>query len=66
MTSTNAGQRTFTLNASGVAVVKGWVKGTIPNYGFILLNAANTNGLDFSSSEAATVSQRPKLTVIYQ
>jgi hypothetical protein len=47
-------------------MVQGWVNGTVSNQGFIMLNAANTNGLDVSSSEASTTALRPKLTVTYQ
>ncbi|HKP94528.1 MAG TPA: DNRLRE domain-containing protein [Fibrobacteria bacterium] len=61
-----AGTLTVALNASGIALVQGWVNGSIANQGIAILNAANTNGLDVSSSEAATVAARPKLTVTYQ
>lgn len=61
-----AGSLTVSLNATGVALVQGWVNGSIANQGVILMNASNTNGLDVSSSEAATVATRPKLTVTYQ
>jgi hypothetical protein len=66
VTGSATGSLTVPLNASGLAIVQGWVNGTTANQGLILLNAANTNGLDFSSSEAGTVSTRPRLSVTYQ
>ena len=66
VTGSALGSVTVGLNASGIAMVQGWVNGTVSNQGFIMLNAANTDGLDVSSSEASTTSLRPKLTVTYQ
>lgn len=66
VTGSALGSLTVSLNAAGIALVQGWVNGSVSNQGFIVLNAANTNGLDLSSSEASTASLRPKLTVTYQ
>ncbi len=66
VTSTATGVRAFTLNATGVALVQGWVNGTIANNGILILNATNTNTIDLASSEATTVASRPKLVVAYQ
>lgn len=66
VTGSAVGSLTVSLNASGIAMVQGWVNGAVSNQGFIMLNAANTYGLDVSSSEASTVALRPKLTVTYQ
>jgi tartrate-resistant acid phosphatase type 5 len=66
VTSSATGVRTFTLNATGVALVQGWVNGTIANNGIIILNATNTNSIDLASSESATVGNRPKLVIAYQ
>lgn len=66
VTGTAVGSLTVSLNASGIALVQGWVNGSVANQGFIMLNAGNTDGLDVSSSEASTTSLRPKLTVTYQ
>ena len=38
------------LNADGVALVQGWVDGTIDNHGLILDDGAASDGLDFKSS----------------
>jgi len=54
------------LNAAGVAKVQSWVNNQSPNNGFIVQDYINhSNGLSFSSREAASVSERPKLTVTY-
>ena len=65
-TGSATGSLIVSLNASGIALVQGWVSGAVSNQGFIMLNAANTNGLDLSSSETSTAALRPKLTVTYQ
>lgn len=56
---------TITLNTAGLAIVQGWINNPISNFGLIIGNASNTDGLDFSSSEVTTLTDRPKLTVIY-
>ncbi|MGK3990594.1 DNRLRE domain-containing protein [Sorangium sp. So ce136] len=60
----SAGSKTITLNAAGVALVQAWVNGT-SNEGIIVASSSNTDGIDFASSEHATVAQRPKLTITY-
>jgi hypothetical protein len=59
------GSKQITLNAAGIALVKGWINGSVANNGFIIIDAS-TDGLDMSSSEHATISQRPMLSVTYQ
>ncbi|MHA2282672.1 MAG: DNRLRE domain-containing protein [Promethearchaeota archaeon] len=60
------GSATFSLNAAGVAAVQSWVNDPSSNHGFIFQDYINhTNGLDFSSREAATVADRPELEVTY-
>ncbi len=58
---------TSTLNAAGIAVVQGWVSGSTPNQGFFIsrTSTADIDGLQFDSSEAATVGNRPGLTIVY-
>lgn len=58
------GSITIELDAAGLAVVQGWVDGTT-NAGISIANTTSTDGIDFASSEFATVAQRPKLTVTY-
>ena len=60
------GSKTAALNADGVAVVQGWVAGITSNYGLISQNySGSTNTLYFSSREATTEANRPKLNVTY-
>jgi Calcineurin-like phosphoesterase/CARDB len=53
------------LNAWGVAVVQRWVDNPTTNFGLILSGASNVDGVDFASSENATVANRPRLVVGY-
>ena len=60
------GLRTMTLNVAGLAVVQKWIDNPSANNGFIIQDYANSSGANFSSSEATTASQRPKLTITYR
>jgi hypothetical protein len=53
----------WTFDANGIADVQGWVAGTFANYG--LVGKGGTNDARFYSSDHATASERPKLTVEY-
>lgn len=66
ITGSATGAKTITLNSAGIAKVQAWVNTPANNFGFVLLDYAQSNGLDVSSSEAASVSQRPIMTVTYQ
>jgi hypothetical protein len=66
LTGSASGTLTVSLNAAGLAKLQAWVNSSASNFGFVLLDYAQSNGLDLRSSEASTVSQRPKLTVTYQ
>ncbi len=57
------GSTVINLNASGLALVQGWIDGTIPNNGLAVRTGGATNGIDFNSSEAG--SGQPKLTITY-
>jgi hypothetical protein len=63
----STGSKTEALNADGVAVVQGWVSGSLGNYGLIIQNySGSTNdAVYFSSSETTTEANRPKLSVTY-
>jgi hypothetical protein len=63
--ATSTGTKTIALNAAGVAMVQGWVNGTVVNNGLLLKSASTTDGLDVRSSEYATQASRPKLTIQY-
>ncbi|OAH59240.1 metallophosphoesterase [Domibacillus aminovorans] len=65
ITASANGAYTINLNTAGIALVQSWINNPAVNNGMILMDGANSNGLDFSSSEASTTSQRPKLTVNY-
>ncbi len=60
----SVGSKTVTLNAAGIAMVQGWVSGS-SNSGIAIADASVTNGIDFASSEHATVSYHPILTITY-
>ncbi|MCZ6587095.1 MAG: DNRLRE domain-containing protein [Alphaproteobacteria bacterium] len=59
------GTHTVVLNQAGLDVVQSWIDGSPPNNGLIAANSSATNGLDFSSREAAGPLDRPKLSVTY-
>jgi predicted phosphodiesterase len=59
------GFSTVTLNASGIAVVQGWVNTPSTNLGFAIANTSTSDGLVFASREATTASQRPRLSIGY-
>lgn len=65
VTATAAGTMTVALNSVGVSMVQAWVNEPTSNFGVILLDPANTDGLAFASKESATPGQRPKLEVTY-
>ena len=59
------GIHTFALNTDGVAAVQSWVDSSATNQGIMIANSASGNGVDFSSREVGTATNRPKLTVAY-
>ncbi|HEY6560500.1 MAG TPA: DNRLRE domain-containing protein [Polyangiaceae bacterium] len=63
-TGSATGALTITLNAAGIALVQSWVNGGA-NSGIIVASTTNTNGIDFASSEHATLSYRPTLAITY-
>jgi hypothetical protein len=58
------GTTMINLNAAGVALVQQWVNGGT-NAGVVIAHATNTNGIDFASSEDATLANRPRLNITY-
>jgi len=66
ITASSTGLHQIVLNAAGIAAVQGWVNNPSSNFGFIVQDYANSSGVDISTSETATVSQRPRLTVAYR
>ena len=60
------GSRTVSLGPEGIAVVQEWVNNPALNHGLIILDDEGaSDGLDFSSNEVETASDRPKMTVTY-
>lgn len=59
------GLHTVNLNAAGIALVQGWLNGSVANYG-LTVSSTSSDGVDFRSSEYGTVSQRPTLSITYQ
>ncbi|HEX6764987.1 MAG TPA: DNRLRE domain-containing protein, partial [Polyangiaceae bacterium] len=57
------GTLTIPLNAAGVSAIQSWVNGS--NFGLVISDSAGTDGIDFASSENATIASRPKLNVTY-
>jgi hypothetical protein len=57
--------QTVQLNGAGRARVQAWINDPSSNAGVIIANTTNVEGIDFASSENATESFRPKLTVTY-
>jgi len=67
MSSSSTGLRTFSLNSSGIAKVQSWIDNPSSNHGFVIMDYVNnSDGLDFSSRETSTVSNRPKITITYE
>lgn len=63
----STGNYQVSLNAAGVNVLQSWVDNPQSNNGLILSNYDGaTDSFVFSSKEAATVGDRPKLTVMYE
>ncbi len=58
-----SGVGTSALNASGVALVQGWVDGSIPNNGLILRTGGTNNGIVMDSNESQ--GPAPTLEVTY-
>lgn len=65
-TPTATGLYTLTLNSAGLALVQGWVNGSVGNNGLTIRTAGTTDGVIVRSSEYGTASQRPTLSVTYQ
>lgn len=66
LSASATGSKTITLTAAGIAKVQAWINTPSTNNGFIIQDYANSDGLDLSSSEATTITQRPIITITYQ
>ncbi|MCA9184566.1 MAG: lamin tail domain-containing protein, partial [Planctomycetales bacterium] len=65
MTPTALGVFTYGLNAAGIALVQHWVDDASENFGFIIADDSNNDGMEFDSSEAPVIANRPQLTISY-
>lgn len=63
---TQLGAATVNLNSTGLVRLQYWLNNPTKNYGFYLMDSANTNTLAFDSRERTIVSLHPKLTVTYK
>src|SRR4029079_11956969 len=66
VTASATGTVQVSWTAAGIAKVQQWVDDPTQNFGVVLGSATNTNGLDIATSEHATVSFRPALSVTFQ
>jgi hypothetical protein len=46
--------------------VTSWIANPASNFGFIIQDYTNADGIDLASSEAASIGQRPILTITYK
>jgi hypothetical protein len=58
-------QKNCMLTMEITALVQAWVDATYNNYGLILYSTGPNHILPYSSKENGTVSQRPKLEILY-
>ncbi|MHB8132899.1 MAG: DNRLRE domain-containing protein [Anaerolineaceae bacterium] len=47
------------------STIQGWIDGTLPNYGWLMIASNSLNGQEIYSSENLELANRPKLTVSY-
>lgn len=59
------GPITFELTSAGIDAVQSWVNNSATNFGVIIQDYDNYDGIAFASREASTQAARPKLTVTY-
>lgn len=64
-TPTVNGNLTVPLNSAGLALIQGWLDGSIPNNGIVIIDRSNDDGMVLASSEYGTATLRPALTVTY-
>ncbi|MGE3314457.1 MAG: DUF1559 domain-containing protein [Planctomycetaceae bacterium] len=63
LTGSATGLITIQLNAAGITALQNWINNPTTNHGFIIQDYGATDGLELSSSEAANVAIRPKLSI---
>jgi hypothetical protein len=60
------GSYSVALNAAGVAIVQGWIDNPASNFGLLIGDTTNPNGLWIATPRAKDARQRPKLVITYQ
>ncbi|MBI3468673.1 MAG: DNRLRE domain-containing protein [Planctomycetes bacterium] len=65
LSAATKGSVTVSLNSAGVALVQSWVNNPGMNFGIIIQNFNAKDSIAFSSREAISPADRPKLTVNY-
>ncbi|MEI5908616.1 DNRLRE domain-containing protein [Bacillus spongiae] len=66
ITANSTGSHTIELNTTGISVVQAWIDNPLSNHGIVISHPSHRNGIDIRSSEATNVSERPKLTIVYE
>jgi len=61
--ATSTGSFTFALNAAGVALIQGWIDDPTSNHGLVIADTSTTDGLDFTSRQAASAGDGPRLSI---
>jgi hypothetical protein len=65
ISANTTGSHVITLTSDGLAAMQSWVDDGNSNFGFIMTNSINSDGMDFDCREDASAANRPKLTVTY-
>ncbi|MCU7878040.1 MAG: DNRLRE domain-containing protein [Candidatus Thiodiazotropha sp. (ex Lucinoma borealis)] len=63
---TAKGSYTLGLNQDGINWVQGWVNGSLANHGFMIVDHGSNDAVVFRSSNYATVTDRPMMSVTYK
>jgi hypothetical protein len=61
----SAGWHDMPLTGAGLTLLRQWVSTPASNHGLIVSNTTNLDNLYITSSEGATLSRRPYLSVTY-
>ena len=64
----STGKKTINFNTEGLAVVQGWVSGTLPNYGVTIQDYSSSSSsydLQLSTRNNSTAANHPTLNVTY-
>lgn len=66
MAPTAVGTSTYQLNAAGIALVQQWLDDPASNFGLLISDNNNNDGVEFDSSESLTPANRPRLSLSYR